>query len=265
MDFAKILNDYLTIDFLLEVLYFLVLLFVGIKLIKFIIKRLDSFLRKKEVDKGVANFSVSVAKVGLYIFLILQILIRFGVDTTSFVAVLASLSFAVGMALQGSLSNFAGGVLILIQRPFKIGDYIEGASHAGTVKDIAIFYTYLTTPDNKQIMIPNGALSNGSIVNYSTMDTRRVDLEFGVGYESDNALVKETIESVLLKHEFIMDDPKPFVRLATHGDSALVYKVRVWVKKENYWDVYFDLMEQVKDALDEQNISIPYPHVQIAK
>jgi small conductance mechanosensitive channel len=173
------------------------------------------------------------------------------------------MGLAVGLALQGSLSNFAGGVLILILKPFVVDNFIDGGGHAGVVKKITIFYTYLTTPDNKEIVIPNGVLSNGSIINYSANNMRRVDLVFGVGYESSTSQVKEIINGVMANHDLIVDNPEPFVRMSAHADSAIEFTVRAWCEASNYWAVHFDLVEQVKAAFDEAGINIPYPHLDV--
>ncbi|WP_218162438.1 mechanosensitive ion channel family protein [Alkalibacterium sp. 20] len=165
-----------------------------------------------------------------------------GIPTASFVAILGSFGLALGLAFQGSLSNLAGGVLLLTMRPFRVGDYIEGAGYGGTVKAIQILYTELITPDNKMVYIPNGDLSNSGIVNYSVHDTRRVDFTFGVGYEEDNQNVLKTLDGIVAKHILILKDPEPFIRLSKHGDSAVEYTVRVWTKTENYWAVHFDLI-----------------------
>jgi small conductance mechanosensitive channel len=252
-------------NFFWDKIIFIILLLIGLRIIKFTINKLNAYLSTKNVDKGIVGFTLSLTKYALYTILVLQVLEKIGVETTGFVAAFASISFAIGLALQGSFANFAGGVLILLLRPFKVGDYINGDGHSGTVDEISIFYTYLLTVDNKRIMIPNGSLSNHSIVNYTSMAKRRVDLEFGVGYESNHKDVKNAILRVIDKHELILDNPEPFVRLGSHGDSALVYIVRVWAKKEHYWDVHFDLLEQVKEEFDKENISIPYPHIQVVK
>jgi small conductance mechanosensitive channel len=182
---------------------------------------------------------------------------------TTFVAVIGAAGLAIGLALQGSLSNLAGGVLIIALRPFKVGDYIEGVGQAGTVTEIGLFYTHLTTPDNRAIIIPNANIANSSLVNYGVFPTRRVDLEFSVSYDSSISHVKDVIQTVLEKNTQILSEPAPFVRLASHGASALNFKVRVWVMTEDFWDVHFALIEDVKLAFDQAGIEIPYPHMVI--
>jgi small conductance mechanosensitive channel len=200
---------------------------------------------------------------GLKLLVIVTAIYTAGVEMTTFVAVIGAAGLAVGLALQGSLSNLAGGVLIIALRPFKVGDYVEGASQSGTVTEIGLFYTHLTTPDNKAVIIPNSNMANSSLVNYGVFPTRRVDLDFSVSYNSQIKLVKEVIMEVVSKNVMIMKDPEPFIRLARHGASSLDFKLRVWVKSEDYWDVYFTLIEDVKEAFDFAGIEIPYPHLVI--
>ena len=196
----------------------------------------------------------------------LAILAKLGVETTSFAAILAAAGLAVGLALQGSLSNFAGGVLIMIFKPFKIGDLIEAQGEIGVVKEIEIFTTKLTGLSNKEIIIPNGSLSNGNIVNYSTEGTRRVDLVFGVSYDSDIKQTKEVIMNVLTSHPKVLKDPAPAVTVLELADSSVNFATRPWCNTEDYWAVYFDVTESFKIELDKSGIEIPYPHqVEIQK
>lgn len=249
----------------LKVIYALVVFLIGLRVIKVLKRPIQKAFEKSNIDEAVQHFLNSLVSALLKVLLVIVVASMVGVETTSLVAVIGAASFAVGLALQGSLSNFAGGVLILVMKPFEVGDFIEAQGYAGTVKEIHIFYTNIVTPDHKMIVIPNGALSNTSSVNYSKMATRRVDLVFGVGYESDIQKVKDVVLKVITNHELIHKDPDPFIRLAEHGDSALGFKVRVWCDSANYWKVYFDLMEEVKEAFDEAGINIPYPHVQVVK
>lgn len=241
----------------------IVTLLVGLALIKGGVKLLSRQLFKSKLDESLKPFIISAVSVGLKLLLVVSVVGILGIPTASFVAILGSFGLALGLAFQGSLSNLAGGVLLLTMRPFKVGDYIEGAGYSGTVKAIQILYTELVTPDNKMIYIPNGNLSNSGIVNYSVNDTRRVDFTFGVGYEVDNHHVLQTLERIILAHPLILIDPEPFMRLSGHGDSAVEYTVRVWTKAEDYWTVHFDLMEKVKTTFDDEKISIPYPQMDI--
>jgi small conductance mechanosensitive channel len=182
-----------------------------------------------------------------------------GVKTTSFVAVLGAAGLALGFALQGSLSNFAGGVMILLFKPFKVGDIIEAQGHRGKVDEIRIFNTIIKTLDNKTIIIPNGEVSGNSIINYTAEPTRRVDMTFGIGYDDDIGKVKSVLKRVIDSDERILEDPAPMIVVSEHGGSSVNFAVRPWVKTEDYWGVYFDMHEKVKLAFDEEGISIPYP------
>ena len=243
-----------------KVITALLILFIGLYAIKIIIKSSRKLMQKRGVDitlqKFLGNFIGWILKVLLFITVISQL----GVATTSFAAIIAAAGLAIGLALQGSLGNFAGGVLIMIFKPIKIGDFIEAQGESGTVKEIEIFTTKLNTPDNKEVIIPNGALSNGNIVNYSTEATRRVDFTFGVGYDSDIRKTKEIIFDVINNHPLILKEPATAVNLSELADSSINFFTRAWVKKEDYWTVKFDVIEQTKEALDAAGIDIPYPH-----
>ena len=186
-----------------------------------------------------------------------------GIPTTSFITALASCGVAIGLALQGALGNLAGGIMILIFKPFKIGDYITTASNSGTVSNITIMYTVLKTPDNKVITIPNGTLTNSVIENYSSSDKRRVDLVFTTAYDCDIDKVREILLAAANGHAKVLHEPEPFARLTKHGDSSLEYTMRVWCNADDYWDVNFDLIETVKRDFDANGISIPYPQMDV--
>lgn len=246
-----------------KILIGLIILGVGWKLIKKLMKIFNSFSSRKEIDSTLHSFLGAFLELALKALLIICVLGYVGFEITGLAALLASAGFAIGLALQGSLSNFAGGVIILVMRPFQIGDYIESSSHSGTVEKIELFYTHLITPDNKAIMIPNGALSNSTIVNYSSKDTRRVDLVFGVGYEDDILHVKRVLSNIIDSCDLILKNPEPFINICEHGDSSVNIAVRVWTKTSDYWNVYFYLIEQAKIKFDEENINIPYPQVDL--
>ncbi|MGM8214574.1 mechanosensitive ion channel family protein [Bacillaceae bacterium W0354] len=253
----------LSIDIAKNIAFALVVLIFGLVIIKAITKFIERQIEKSKIDNSLKPFLLSLISATLKVLLLLSVIGILGIPTTSFVAILAASGFAIGLAFQGSLSNFAGGILLLTLRPFKVGDYIEGAGYSGTVKAIQILYTELITPDNKMIYIPNGNLSNTGIVNYSVNSTRRVDFKFGVGYETNSDHVIRTLKNIVNNHSAIHKDPEPFVRLSAHGDSSVEYTVRVWVNAEDYWNVHFDILEQVKATFDDENISIPYPQMDI--
>ncbi|WP_373599270.1 mechanosensitive ion channel family protein [Paraclostridium bifermentans] len=242
----------------------LILLWIGLKLVKKFEKHFSNFLENKKVDTTLVRFLDSLVGYGLKILLFITVLGYWKIELTGFAALVASGGVAIGLALQGSLSNFAGGFIILLLRPFKVGDYIETGSYQGTVEEIGLFYTKLATVDNKLILIPNGGLSNGSLVNYSAKPKRRVDLTFGVGYESDLTHVKAVLTDILSKHKLIIDDPAaPFVGVSAHSASSVDFVVRAWCKSEDYFTIYFDLLEEVKIRFDQEGISIPYPQMDL--
>ncbi|PUU94535.1 mechanosensitive ion channel family protein [Halanaerobium sp.] len=246
----------------MKLLLAIVFLLVGLWVIKFIIKVLEKNVQGR-FDRTLTSFFMSITKTVLMILLLISIASTIGIEVTSFVAVLGAASFAVGLALQGSLSNFAGGVLLLIFRPFTAGDTIEVAGHKGKVQEIQILYTIMTTFDNKKIMIPNSNISNSSVTNFSAMDKRRVDLTFGIGYDDDFHEAITLLKELADKHELILDDPEPLIRVTEHAGSSVNIACKVWVKGPDYWDVYFDMHEDVKDAFDEAGIGIPYPQLDV--
>jgi small conductance mechanosensitive channel len=254
------------IEYTPKVLMALAVLIIGLLIIKVFVNTTKKVLSKREVDITLQKFLLNLLNWVLKILLFITVVAKLGIETTSFAAILASAGLAIGLALQGSLANFAGGILIIIFKPIKIGDFIEAQGVSGTVKEIEIFTTKLNTTDNKEIIIPNGALSNGNIVNYSTEATRRVDFTFGVGYDSDIKKTKEVISHVINSHPLVLKEPIPAVNLSELADSSINFFTRGWVKKEDYWTVKFDVLEQTKEALDAAGIEIPYPHsVQINK
>jgi small conductance mechanosensitive channel len=262
MDIDKYLTlaqDFI-VDYGIKVIGAIVIWIIGSWLIKKINKGIAKVMSRNNYDVSLQKFLLNLIGWGLKILLFLAILSQLGVETTSFAAILAAAGLAVGMALQGSLGNFAGGVLIMIFKPFKIGDLIEAQGELGVVKEIEIFTTKLTGLSNREIIIPNGALSNGNIINYTTEGTRRVDLVFGVSYDADIKQSKEVMINVLTSHPKILQDPAPAVTVLELADSSVNFAVRPWCNTEHYWDVYFDVTENTKLALDKAGIEIPYPH-----
>jgi small conductance mechanosensitive channel len=251
---------HLLLEYTPKVITAFIILIIGLFMIKVVIKSLKKIMVLKNIDVTLQEFLGNLINWILKILLFITVISQLGVATTSFAAIIAAAGLAIGLALQGSLANFAGGVLIMLFKPFKIGDFIESQGQSGTVKEITVFTTKLNTPDNKEIIIPNGALSNGNIVNYSTEPTRRVDFTFGVGYDSDIKKTKEVLFGVLNSHPLILKDPSTAVNLSELADSSINFFARAWVKKEDYWTVKFDITEQTKEALDAAGIEIPYPH-----
>lgn len=249
-------------DNAINLLIALVILFIGFK----VINGISFFLRKayrSKISNDAIYFLFQIGEVVVKVALVISVISFVGIPTTSFVAILGSIGLAVGLSLQGSLSNFAGGFLILMLKPFKSGDFITGAGHSGTVEEIQIFYTRLLTPDNKLIIIPNAQLSNDSIINFSASDKRRVDLSIGVGYTQDIDKVKQVISRVIQDQETALKDPEPVIRLIQMADSSINFTVRVWVNTPDYWSTHFDLTEKIKKEFDKENIEIPFPKMDI--
>ena len=253
------------ITFGLKVLAALVAFFIGRLVIRWIRKIVRRSFERSGADKGVEQFVDSLLKYGLYALLVFSLISSLGFDTTSVAAVLASGGVAIGLALQGSLSNFAGGVLILLLKPFVVGDYIieDTNGKEGTVKEIQIFYTKLSTIDNKTIVIPNGMLTNNSITNATAKDERQLDLRVGISYDADIRQAKNVIEELLEKDECIIKNEQINVFVHELAESAVVLGIRAWVKNEEYWTTRWRLLEEIKILLDENGIEIPYPQMTV--
>ena len=251
--------------FALQVVIAVVIYVIGAKIIKYVLKLVCRSMERAGADEGVKQFLGTLIKYALYLLLITIILNLFGIATTSVVAVLGSIGVAAGLALQGSLSNMAGGVLILLLKPFRVGDYIIEDSHKneGTVAEISIFYTKLVTVDNRVIMIPNGTLANSSMTNVSHMTKRRIDLIIGVAYESDIKQVKEILKNVAEAEEARLPEEEISIFVSELADSSVNIGVRIWVATEDYWPAKWRLTENIKIALDEHQISIPYPQLDV--
>ncbi len=260
------LIDYLleaAVSYLPKVALALLVLIIGLWLIRRIVKMTAFALNNSANDPSLTKFVSSLVSIGLKLVLLVVIASMLGVATTSLVAILGAAGLAVALALQGSLSNFAGGVLILVLRPFRYGDFIEAQGSSGTVKDIQIFHTVLHTADNRVVIIPNGALINDIIVNYTREPTRRVDFVFGIGYDDDITAAKNLIRSIVNDDPRIMKDPEPLVVVSEIADSSVNLTVRVWADTAEYWNVKFDVTERVKLAFDDKGITIPYPQQQL--
>lgn len=238
----------------------IIVLIVGLIVIKPVVRGIRNAMNKRNVDPSLVPFISALVNVLLKLILFISVASMVGIETTSLVAVLGAASLAIGLALQGSLANFAGGVLIMILRPFKVGDVVEAQGFLGIVKEIQIFNTIVNTFDNKRIIIPNGNLSNGSITNYSTEQDRRVDWTFGVSYSDDIDKVKGIlIDEIFSDSRIKKEIAEPFIALTSLGDSSVDFQVRVWVKAADYWPLYFEKLESVKKRFDREGVSIPFP------
>ncbi len=236
---------------------------IGKKLIHYLNSFCGKLMKKREVDPSVSTFLKSLINIALTAALIVMIVNILGVNNSSFVALLASAGVAIGMALSGTLQNFAGGVMILLFKPYRVGDYIEAQNQSGTVKEIQIFSTVLTTPDNRTIFIPNGGLSTGIIMNYSNQINRRVELIISIGYGQDYDKAKRIITRIIEDDKRILEEPEPFVALSKLSSSSVDVVIRVWTPKEDYWNVYFDLNEKIYKIFAEENIEIPFPQMTV--
>ncbi len=219
----------------------------------------EKMMKRRNVDPALVTFTGDLTYIALLVFFVLAALAQLGIQTTSFIAVIGAAGLAIGLALQGSLANFAAGFLMIIFRPFKVDDYIGGAGVEGTVEKIQIFTTQLKTPDNKTVIIPNSKLTGDNIINFTAKGVRRVDMTFGIGYRDDIDKAKRVIREVLEKDKRILEDPPPMVGVLKLADSSVNFAVRPWVKASEYWDVYFDTTENIKKQLDSEGISIPFP------
>ena len=256
----------LLLEYAPKVLTALAILIIGLFAIKMVVNVTKKIMNKQNVDITLQRFLGDLVSWSLKALLFVTVISQLGVATTSFAAIIGAAGLAVGLALQGSLSNFAGGALIMIFKPFKIGDLIEAQGITGVVKEIQIFTTHVNTPGNRLAIIPNGALSNGNIINYTAEGKLRVDLTFGVSYDADIKESKNVLMEVLTANSKVLKDPAPTVKVSELADSSVNFAVRPWVNTADYWDVYFETTENVKIALDKAGIEIPYPHqVEIKK
>ncbi|AAF93653.1 TPA: small-conductance mechanosensitive channel MscS [Vibrio cholerae] len=256
-------NSDLLIQYGVNVISAILILFIGNLVVKGVAGSVANVLKKKEMDKAVVDFIHGLVRYTLFIIVLIAALSRIGVQTASVVAVIGAAGLAVGLALQGSLSNFAAGVLIVAFRPFKSGDYVEIGGVAGSVDSIQIFQTVLKSPDNKMVVVPNSAVIGGAITNYSRHETRRVDMVIGVSYKSDLQKTKRVLRETLEKDPRILKDPDMTIGVLTLADSSINFVVRPWCKTSDYWAVYFDSMQAIKEALDANGIEIPFPQMDV--
>ena len=249
----------LLMEFGPKVVLAIIVLLVGLKVVNALVKTIGKGMHKREMDETLRPFLINILNWGLKALLVISVASMIGIETTSFVAVLGAAGLAVGLALQGTLANFAGGVLLLIFKPFKVGDLIEAAGYLGVVEEVQIFVTKINTPQNQQVIIPNGTLSNGSLTNFTAKDFIRVDLTIGISYGSNIKDAKDVLLEVMHKHPKVLKDPAPFVGVSELADSSVNLAVRPHCNPIDYWDVYFDILEGSKIALDDKNIEIPFP------
>ena len=250
-------------DFVIDLVIALIIIIVGFKIVSIIIGSMKKPHKYGRLDPTVKSFLISFLNISLKILVLVIALQVLGVSSASIVTVLGSCALAIGLGLQGGLSNIAGSIMILIFKPFKVGDFISTNGFEGTVKSISIFYTKIITPDNKTVQLPNGILSNNNIINYNVNGKRRIDLNITVDYKSNINQVKKVINGVIKRHSKILQDEKNLVRLLSHAESSLVFAVKAWVVPEDYWDVYYDLMEQIKEELDKNHINIPFNQLDV--
>ena len=247
------------IGFILNTVLALAILIIGRFIARLVSTRVGSAVEKSDDDVTLGKFVASLTYVALMAFIIIAAIGQLGIETASLVAILAAAGLAIGLALQGSLANFASGVMLIIFRPLKVGDFVEAGGATGTVREIGIFTSILSSPDNKKIYVPNANLTGANIINYSAFGTRRIDLVAGVSYGDNLDLVKATLEQILAEDDRILTDPAPTIAVLELADSSVNFAVRPWVKEEDYWDVRFDTQEKIKQRFDEKGISIPFP------
>ena len=258
--------DYLTrlaLDFGLKLLICIAVYIIGKKLIRLLNKALGKLMNNRKLDVSAISFLTSLVNILLTVVLLITIVNILGINNSSFLALFASIGVAMGMALSGTMQNFAGGVMILLFRPYRIGDYIQAQGQEGTVKSIQIFNTVLITSDNRTVYVPNGGLSNNIIVNFNNQDIRRIEWSIGVAYGTDYDIAKSIIENILSSDKRIFNDPSPYIVLKTLNQSSVDILIRVWVKRSDYWDVYYGINEQIYKVFAAKGIDIPFPHLTV--
>jgi small conductance mechanosensitive channel len=262
IDITKMIDTYI-IPWSINIAMAVAIFIVGKIVVNILIKIFCKIMNKSKMDEMLVNFIAAIVRSILILFVIIAALDQLGVDTTSLIALLGAAGLAVGLALQNSLSNFAAGVMLIVFRPFKAGDFVEVAGTSGVVETISIFSSTLRTGDNKEVIIPNGSIYGGTITNYSARDTRRVDMVFGIGYDDDIKKAKDILRSIVEADERILKDPAPVIALSELADSSVNFVVRPWAKTSDYWGVMWDFTENVKLEFDKNGISIPYPQMDV--
>ena len=262
IDWAGLIDTYV-IPWGLNIVFAIIIFIVGKWLVGVITKLVKKLMAKAHMDNILVNFIGSIIKSVLLLFVVIAALDQLGINTTSLIALIGAAGLAIGLALQGSLQNLASGVMLIVFRPFKDGDFVEAGGTMGVVEQIGIFTTMMRTGDNKEVIVPNGQIFGGIITNYSKRETRRVDMVFGISYDDDIRKAKDIITGIIDADERILKDPAPLVALAELADSSVNFNVRPWVKSSDYWPVYFDLNEKIKLAFDDNGITIPYPQMDL--
>ena len=262
-DVKSFLIEYQIPKIAFKILIALAILIIGSIIVKRIVKNIENGKIFKRVNKTVRLFLRHLIAVVLYAIIAISIISVLGFNMSAFSAIIASCGLTIGLALQGGLSNIAGGIMLVIFKPFEVGDFVEGSGVSGTVVDIGLFYSTLTTPDNKKVVVPNGTISNNVITNYSTHDTRRMDFDFKISYGANIDVAKKVLFACAKADDRVLLDPQPEVMIVSHDDNGMTIRLRVWVKKDDYWDVNFVMYEQVKRGFDEYGIEIPYPQLNI--
>ena len=269
MDVKQYFTDFLStalgylINASIRIFIAIALLILTFKIVNYLARKIEKIADEGRIDKTLARAFAYVFKLGVKAIIIICLIGFIGIDTSGFTALIVSLGAGIGLALNGALSNLAGGIIIILTRPIRVDDFIEAQGYSGTVEDIHVTNTKLRTPDNKVVYIPNGPLSSGTIVNYSVKDTRRLDFTFLISYKDDFESVKRMVTDVCASHSLVLLEPEPMVRVSAHGESGVEITARVWVKRENYWTVNYDILETVKAAFDKRGIEIPYPQLDI--
>ena len=261
-DALKALVD-ICIKFGFKLLICIIIYIIGKKIINYLNSLFHKLLERREIEASVKSFLKSLVNIMLYLFLFLIIVHILGINSTSFVAILASAGVAIGLALSGTLQNFAGGVMILLFKPYKVGDYIEAQGQGGTVREIQIFNTVLTTSDNRTIFVPNGGLSTGIIMNYSNQANRRVEWIIGIGYGEDVEKARACVQQLLKKDGRVLEEPVPLIAVNKLESSSVELVIRCWTRKDVFWDIYFDINEQIYNAFNAANINIPFPQMTV--
>ena len=259
-------NDFINqpvVSIIVRILGALLIMFIGFKIARVIAKLYEKSRAAAKLNKTVRNFLKNIIKIALYVSVVIVALIILGFELSVFSAAIASLGVTIGLALQGGLSNIAGGVMVVAFKPFELGDYVETGDVSGTVTDIGIFYTTLTTPDNKKVVVPNGIISNSVVTNYSTHETRRIDFDFAISFDASIDDAKRVLMACAKSDERVLTDPAPRVIIVAHGENSVTIQLRIWVNNADYWDVNFDMLELVKKTFDDTGIEIPYNQLDV--